>query len=55
MTVRTRPTRRLAGATVCPVCRDLVENLTLVEVIKPGKTKGKVMCTPCAIREAERS
>lgn len=39
----------MPGETVCPVCKSLTNNKDLVEIVRSGNKKGKVVCTSCGI------
>lgn len=39
----------MPGESLCPVCRHYVPNKDLVEIVRSGNKKGKVVCTSCGI------
>jgi hypothetical protein len=48
---RRLPARRHApGWTVCTQCNATVDNAALVDIAKPGKSKGLSCCPECATR-----
>lgn len=52
LTVRPARRPRAPGWTRCPVCRLIVDNLEMVEVVREGRTKGKWVCQVCGDRAA---
>ncbi len=50
VTIRPASKSRVPGMTVCTGCRDIVDNSTMVEVVRLGRQRGKWVCALCGER-----